>query len=55
MIYLARKFLISIPEEVDESAMVDGCTQFQAFRKFVLSLAKPGTDNRHHGRPLLVA
>jgi len=42
MVYLARNFFISIPEEVDESALVDGCTRFQAFRKVVLPLAKPG-------------
>lgn len=42
MIYIMRNFFISIPEEIDESALVDGCTQFQAFRRIVLPLAMPG-------------
>jgi multiple sugar transport system permease protein len=42
MIYIMRNFFISIPEEIDESALVDGCTQFQAFRRVVLPLALPG-------------
>ena len=42
MIYIMRNFFISIPEELDESAMVDGCTKFQAFRRVVLPLARPG-------------
>jgi multiple sugar transport system permease protein len=42
MIYIMRNFFISIPEEIDESALVDGCTQFQAFRRVVLPLAMPG-------------
>ena len=42
MIYIMRNFFISIPKEIDESALVDGCTQIQAFRKIVLPLAMPG-------------
>ena len=42
MIYIMRNFFISIPKEIDESALVDGCTQLQAFRKVVLPLAMPG-------------
>ncbi|WP_254546845.1 carbohydrate ABC transporter permease [Halomarina pelagica] len=42
MIYIMRNFFISIPEELDESALVDGCTKFQAFTKVVLPLSKPG-------------
>ncbi len=42
MIYIMRNFFISIPEEIDESALVDGCTKFQAFRRIVLPLALPG-------------
>lgn len=42
MVYIMRNFFISIPNEFDESARVDGCTKFQAFRKVVLPLAKPG-------------
>lgn len=32
----------SIPRELDEAAMVDGCTRLQTFRKVVLPLAVPG-------------
>lgn len=42
MIYIMRNFFISIPDSLDESALVDGCTRLQAFRKVILPLAKPG-------------
>lgn len=42
MIYIMRNFFVSIPEELDEAALVDGCTRLQAFRRVVLPLAKPG-------------
>ena len=42
MIYIMRNFFISIPEALDESAMVDGCTKFQAFSRVVLPLSVPG-------------
>jgi multiple sugar transport system permease protein len=42
MIYIMRNFFMSIPEELEESARIDGCTKFQAFRLVALPLAKPG-------------
>lgn len=42
MIYILRNFFMSIPTDLDESARVDGCTKFQAFRKIALPLAAPG-------------
>jgi multiple sugar transport system permease protein len=42
MIYIMRNFFSSIPEGLEESARVDGCTKLQAFRKIVLPLALPG-------------
>ncbi|MFC6941685.1 carbohydrate ABC transporter permease [Salinirubellus sp. GCM10025818] len=42
MIYLMRNFFISIPKALDESALVDGCTRFQAFLKVGIPLARPG-------------
>lgn len=42
MIYIMRNFFISIPEALDESARVDGCTKFQAFYRVVLPLSAPG-------------
>lgn len=35
-------FFRKIPDEIEESALIDGCTRFQAFRKVLLPLAKPG-------------
>jgi multiple sugar transport system permease protein len=31
-----------MPDELEEAAMIDGCTQGQAFRKVILPLAAPG-------------
>jgi len=42
VIYMMRNFFMSIPGELSESARVDGCTQFQAFRKIIFPLAVPG-------------
>ncbi|WP_052367966.1 carbohydrate ABC transporter permease [Haloferax sp. ATB1] len=42
MVYILRNFFMSVPEELDESALVDGCTQFQAFKEIALPLALPG-------------
>lgn len=42
MIYILRNFFISVPRSVEESAMIDGCTEFQAMRKVAIPLARPG-------------
>jgi multiple sugar transport system permease protein len=42
MIYIMRNFFISIPQALDESALVDGCTRFQAFIKVAVPLSRPG-------------
>jgi ABC-type glycerol-3-phosphate transport system permease component len=34
--------LLNIPKELDESAMVDGCTRFQAFRRVIIPVMWPG-------------
>ena len=41
-IWMLHSFFASIPAELDEAAMVDGCTRFQAFRRVVLPTAWPG-------------
>ena len=41
-IWLLRGFFLNIPSELDEAAMVDGCTRWQAFRIIVLPVATPG-------------
>ncbi|MGH3323560.1 MAG: carbohydrate ABC transporter permease, partial [Streptomyces sp.] len=35
-------FFRQMPEELEHSAMVDGCTRGQAFRKIIIPLAAPG-------------
>ncbi|MDR9431911.1 MAG: carbohydrate ABC transporter permease [Natronomonas sp.] len=42
VIYTMRNFYITIPHSLDESAQVDGCTDFQAFRHVILPLVLPG-------------
>jgi multiple sugar transport system permease protein len=41
-VFLMRQFVLSLPKELEEAALVDGATYFQAFRKVVLPLAAPG-------------
>jgi multiple sugar transport system permease protein len=41
-IYILASFFKEIPKELEEAALVDGATHFQAFRKVVLPLSAPG-------------
>lgn len=41
-IYILASFFREIPKDLEEAALVDGATHFQAFRKVVLPLAAPG-------------
>jgi multiple sugar transport system permease protein len=41
-IYLMRAFFAAIPRELEEAALVDGCTRFSAFIRVVLPNAAPG-------------
>jgi multiple sugar transport system permease protein len=41
-IYILTSFFKEIPKTLEEAALVDGATYFQAFRKIVLPLAAPG-------------
>jgi multiple sugar transport system permease protein len=41
-IYILVSFFKEIPRDLEEAAMVDGATHFQAFRKVVIPLAAPG-------------
>ena len=41
-IYILASFFREIPKELEEAALVDGATHFQACRKVVLPLAAPG-------------
>jgi ABC-type maltose transport system permease subunit len=40
-VFLVKGYLDSIPLEIDESALVDGATYLQIFRRITLPLAKP--------------
>ena len=40
--WLLMGYFESIPEELEEAAMIDGATRFGAFRRIVLPLAAPG-------------
>jgi raffinose/stachyose/melibiose transport system permease protein len=42
-IFLYHGFLKNIPRELDEAAMIDGCTSFQTFRYIIFPLLKPIT------------
>src|SRR3954453_15396178 len=41
-IYFMRYFFAAIPRDLEEAAMVDGCTRFSAFLKIVIPAAAPG-------------
>jgi ABC-type glycerol-3-phosphate transport system permease component len=41
-LWMLHSFFLSIPKDLDESAMVDGCTRFQAFRMVVIPVMWPG-------------
>lgn len=41
-IWMLRSFFINIPSELDEAALVDGCSRFQAFRKVIIPVMWPG-------------
>lgn len=41
-VYILASFFRDIPRELEEAALIDGATRFQAFRKVVVPLAAPG-------------
>lgn len=41
-LWMLHSFFLSIPKDLDESALVDGCTRFQAFRMVVIPVMWPG-------------
>ncbi|BDZ42275.1 ABC transporter permease [Paraoerskovia sediminicola] len=40
-IFLMRQFFLGLPSELEEAALIDGCTRLQVFFKIILPLAKP--------------
>ena len=41
-IWMLRSFFAHIPAELDEAALVDGCTRWQAFRRVIVPVMWPG-------------
>jgi len=41
-LWMLHSFFLNIPKDLDESAMVDGCTRFQAFRRVIIPVMWPG-------------
>ncbi|GFE63659.1 carbohydrate ABC transporter permease [Litoreibacter roseus] len=41
-LWMLHSFFMKIPKDLDESAKVDGCTQFQAFRYVIIPVMWPG-------------
>lgn len=42
VMWLMRGFFMSLPKELEESAMIDGCTRFGAFFKIIVPISMPG-------------
>lgn len=41
-VFLLRNFFVRVPNEIRESAQIDGCSEFKIFRTLMLPLCKPG-------------
>ncbi len=41
-VWMLRSYMRNIPRELEEAAIVDGCTELGAFRRIVLPLSAPG-------------
>jgi multiple sugar transport system permease protein len=42
VVWMMHSFFLDLPRELEEAALIDGATRFQAFRLVALPLAKPG-------------
>jgi len=42
VVWMMKGFFEDIPREIEESALIDGCSEFEVFRKIALPLASPG-------------
>jgi N,N'-diacetylchitobiose transport system permease protein len=41
-VWMLRGFIVNIPRELDEAALVDGCSRWQTFYRIILPLTGPG-------------
>lgn len=44
-VFLMRQFFLGLPDELEEAARLDGCSQWQVFWKIMLPLAAPGLSS----------
>lgn len=42
VMWLMRGFFLALPKELEESAMIDGCSRFGAFFKIIVPISMPG-------------
>lgn len=42
VVWMMKGFFEDIPREIEESALIDGCSEFKVFRKVALPLVAPG-------------
>ena len=40
-VFLLRQYFRSIPKELDEAAIMDGCSKFQVFSRIIVPISKP--------------
>jgi multiple sugar transport system permease protein len=50
VVWITRDVFASLPREIEESALIDGCSRWQAFVRIALPLSLPGLS----GRPRLL-
>ena len=41
-VWITKAFFETIPAEIEQAALVDGCTRWESFWKIMLPLARPG-------------
>ena len=41
-VFLLRQFFLTIPREIEEAAVIDGCGSFGVYWRIILPLARPG-------------
>lgn len=41
-VWLMRSFFVDVPRELDEAALIDGCTLWQTFTRVALPVVRPG-------------
>jgi N,N'-diacetylchitobiose transport system permease protein len=41
-VWMLRGFIVNVPKELDEAALIDGCNRWQTFYRIILPLTGPG-------------